>query len=194
MIISEKNGQKMNKVGKNVLRFFGGLLIIGYAIYQFGDVLHWWKKPVDYSKLSYVKGLIYHSTTLSTLDSATAFTIADSFYEKFVRKYGKDKLIEIDNRYDKGDTAVYSQFAKPIMDSCIQPFKQKVGDAEYLYNCSHSAMKKGKYTVSQAKSYCSCMIEKLKTKYGDNYSDSATSDSTLKKTILQSGCLDELIK
>ncbi len=183
------------KLKKNIVLVIFVIGLASYVIYQFLDFTANSKnnrKYLNEFRPNYIKGLIQHSTTLSTLDSATAYEIANCFYDKFVQKYGWQKLSELDTRYASGDTGVYSQYVKPLIDSCKLPFQKKVKDAENLYGCIESIVKKGKHSKIQAKEFCICFFEKQKMKYGDSYNDSVANDSLLKIEVQESGCIDAL--
>jgi hypothetical protein len=169
-----------------------GIGLLAYLVYQIWDTTQNSKNEASF-KPDYIRGTINHSEVLRSLDSVTAYEIANCFYDKFVQKYGRKKLIELDNKAAAGDTSVYKEFAEPILDSCIKPYDQKVKEARYMNNCIHSFTKK-KRPEAQRRAFCNCFLEKEKLKYGNNFEDSARGDSLLKIELIQSGCADELNK
>lgn len=175
---------------KLILNILIGTALLSYLIYQIYDITQTSRSNTEF-KPNYIRGSISHSEVLKLLDSVTANEIANCFYDKFVQKYGRDKLVELDYKYAAGDTSIYRIFAKPIMDSCTLPFKQIIKEATYLNNCIHSFTKR-KRPLAQRKAFCNCFIEKEKLKFGDDFADSARGDSLLKIELLESGCAAEL--
>lgn len=177
---------------KVVLNLVIGIGALIYLIYQIWDITQTSKKNTNF-KPDYIKATIKNSQVLSLLDSTAAYQIATCFYDKFVQKYGRDKLIEVDTKYGAGDTSVYRIFAAPIMDSCILPFELQIKEARALNNCIHSFTKR-KRPEAERKAFCECFMEKQKLKYGNGYLDSASNDSVLKIDLVESGCGELLSK
>jgi hypothetical protein len=177
---------------KVLLNVVIGIIALSYIIYEIWDFSQNSKKASSY-KSDFIHQAVNKSLVLSSLDSTVAYEITSCFYDKFVQKYGKDKLIEIDNKIAAGDTSLYRIYAKAIMDSCTLPFKQQVKEASYLSNCMHSFTKR-KRPESERKAFCNCFMEKVKLKYGNDFADSFLGDSLTKIELIQSGCGSLLTK
>ncbi len=175
---------------KVVLNIIIAIALATYLIYQIWDITQNSRRNSEF-KPAFIRGAISHSEVLSSLDSITSNEIANCFYDKFVQRYGRDKLVELDNKVAAGDTTVYSIFAESIMDSCTVPFNQLVIEARFINTCINSFTKKQR-PLAQRKVFCNCFMEKLKIKYGNNFSDSCPNDSILKINVLESGCVNEL--